>query len=74
MYYICDEDIVFGRRYRWVIYLQCDVPGVEEDKVTVFLTVTLINKTPQADGVKVLHPKQGSDDDKVWDSEDETDK
>ncbi len=66
MYYIWEEDIVFRRHYCWVIYAQFDVPDVEEDKVTVFLVATLINKLPQADGVKVLHPKEGSDDDKVW--------
>ncbi len=48
-------------------YAQCDVPGVEEDEVTVFLAMTLINKTPQDDGVKVIHPDQNSDCDKVRD-------
>ncbi len=47
------KDIVFQRRYGWVKYVQCDVPGVEEDEVTVFLAVTLIQKTPQVDGVKL---------------------
>ncbi len=44
MYYIREEDIVFRRHYGWVIYAQGDVPGVEEDKVTIFLAVTLIKK------------------------------
>ncbi len=47
--------------------MQCDVPGVEEDEVTVFLAVTLINKTPHANGVKVLHPNEGSVEDQIWD-------
>ncbi len=47
------------------------VPGVEEDEVTIFLAVTLIQKTPQADGVKVMHPVEGSDQDRVWDPDEE---
>lgn len=35
-YYICEEDIVYRRCLVWVIYAQCDVPGVEEDEVTIF--------------------------------------
>ncbi len=36
MYYIGEGDIVFRRCYGWVIYGQCDVPGIEEDEVTIF--------------------------------------
>ncbi len=43
------------------------MPTVEEDEETIFLAVTLIQKTPQADGVKVMHPVEGSDRDRVWD-------
>ncbi len=73
MYYIRDEDIVFQRHYGWVIYAQCDVPGVKEDEVTIFLAMTLIQKTPQADGVRVMHPVEGSDCDRVWDPDEEMD-
>ncbi len=38
MYYICKEGLVFQRRYGWVIYAQCDLPGVEDDAVTIFLS------------------------------------
>ncbi len=58
MYYIHEEDIVFCRCYGWVIYAWCDVPGIEENEVTIFLAVTLIQKTPQVNGVKVMHPKK----------------
>ena len=51
MYYIWEEDVVYRRRYGWVIYAQCNVPGVEEDEVTIFLAVTLIQKTDQAAGI-----------------------
>ncbi len=71
MYYILEEDIVFQRRYGWAIYAQCDMPGVEEDEVTIFLAVTLIQKTPQIDGVKVMHPVVGSDQDRVWDPDED---
>ena len=47
--------------------MQCDVPGVEEDDMTIFLAITLIQKTPQVYGVKVMHPVEGSDRDRVWD-------
>ncbi len=43
--------------------MQCDVPGVEEDDMTIFLAITLIQKTPQVYGVKVMHPVEG----RVWD-------
>ncbi len=71
MYCIHEEDIVFERHYGWVIYAQCDVSGVEEDEVTVFLAMTLIQKTPQVDGVKVMPPVEGSDCDRVWDPDEE---
>ncbi len=73
MYYICEEDIVFWRHYGWVIYAQCYVPGVEEDEVTIFLVVTLILKTPKVDGVKVMHPVEGSGCDRMWDPDEEND-
>ncbi len=70
MYYIQEEDVVYRRRYGWVIFAQCDVPGVEEDAVTIFHAVTLIKKTDQAAGIQVLHPEPGSQRDKVWDFND----
>ncbi len=42
MYYYKEENVVYQRRYSWVIYAQCGVPGVEEDEVTIFLVITLI--------------------------------
>ncbi len=47
------------------------MPGVEEDEVTIFLAVTLIQKTSQVDDVKVMHPVEGSDQDRVWDPDEE---
>ncbi len=35
MHCIHKEDIVLRRHYRWVIYAQCDIPGVEEDELTL---------------------------------------
>ncbi len=40
------------------MYAQCNVPGVEGDEVTIFLAVTLIQKTNQAAGIQVLHQNQ----------------
>ncbi len=62
--------MVHRRRYDWVIYVQCNVPGVEEDEVTILLAVALIQKTDQAAGIQVLHPEPDSQRDKVWDPDD----
>lgn len=64
---IQEEDIIFRESFGWVIYAQCDVPCVEEDEVTAHLTVTLINITPQGNDVKAQQPKEGSNENKVWD-------
>ncbi len=64
MYYIHEEDIVFRR-------CQCDVLGIKEDEVTIFLAATLLLKSPQGDGVKVMHPEEGSDCNRVWDPDEE---
>ncbi len=61
---------MFRRRYGLVIYAQCNVHLVEEDEVTIFLAVTLIQKTDQAAGIQVLHPEPGCQRDKVWDPND----
>ncbi len=47
------------------------MPGVEEDEVTIFLAMTLIQKTLQVEGVKVMHAVEGSDCDRVWDPDEE---
>ncbi len=47
------------------------MPDVEEDEVTIFLPVTLIQKTPQVDGVKVMHQEEGSDCDRVLDPDED---
>ncbi len=52
-------------------YAQYNGPGDEEDDVTFFLAMTLINKITQADGCKVLHPEQGSDYNNVWNPDEE---
>ncbi len=71
VYYIQEEDAVFQRHYGRFIHAWWDVPGVEEDEVKFFLAKTSLHKTPQADGVKVMHPEQGSDHDRVWDPNEE---
>ncbi len=65
MYYIWEEDLVRRRRYGLVIYAQCNVLGVEQDEVAIFLAVILNKKTEQADGIQLLHPEPGSQRDKV---------
>ncbi len=55
------------------LYAECDVPGVEEEEVTIFLVLNLIQKTTQVDGVKVNHPEEGSDCDRVLDPDEEND-
>ncbi len=58
-------DIVLQRHYGWMIYVQYNMPGIEKDEVMVCLAVTLINRAPQADGIKVCHPEQGGNQDKM---------
>ncbi len=70
MYYIQKDNAVYRIRYSWIIYVQCDVPGVEEDEVTIFLAVTLIQKTKHATGIQFLHPEPGNQRDKLWDPDD----
>ncbi len=65
VYYIQEVDVVCRRRYGCAIYAQCDVPIVGEDEHTIFLAVTLIQKTYQAAWFRGLHPALGSLRDKV---------
>ncbi len=50
------------KRYDWAIYAKCDVP---------FFAITLIQKTPKVDSVKIMHPEEGSDYNRVWDPDEE---
>ncbi len=63
-YHVDDEGIQFlrGQSGGWTIYRNSDKPGVEEESLTPFLAVQLIQDTPQAVGVKVEQPMPGSDD------------
>ncbi len=42
------------------------MPGVEEDEISILLAMTLIQKTPQVDCMKVMQPEEGSNHDRVW--------
>ncbi len=44
--------MVYRSRYGWVIYAQCDVPGVEEDKVPIFLEVKFCIQSHVAKEIK----------------------
>ncbi len=44
IYYIPGYDVVYLRRNSWVTCAQYDVNGVEDDDVTIFLKVTLIQR------------------------------
>ncbi len=61
---------MYRRRYDWVIFLQCDIPRVQEDEVTIFLANNLIEKTDKVARIQVLHPESGSQRDKLWDPDD----
>ncbi len=50
------------------------MPGAEADEATIFLATTLIHEASQADVVKVMQSEQGSDHDRVWDSNEESEK
>ncbi len=56
-----------GQSGGWTIYRNSDKPGVEEESLTPFLAVQLIQDTPQAVGVRVERPMPGSDDEQSYD-------
>ncbi len=63
----CTEQDMVGL---YMLKAMFPVSRVEEDEVTIFLAVKLIQKTDQAPGIKFLHPEPGSQKDEVWDPND----
>ncbi len=58
---IFERKMLFQQRYGCTVYSQCNVLGVEEGDVTIFLAVSLIQKTEQSPGIQVMHPEPGRD-------------
>ncbi len=71
LYFIRKEDIMWchDRDGGWTIFGQCEDPGIEEDKITPFLAVTLICDTVQAEGIKIHMPEPNSPEYDVYDPE-----
>ncbi len=51
---------VQGRDGGWTIFGVCDVDGVEDEKLTPFLAISLIRLKQQKEGVVVEMPEPGS--------------
>ncbi len=68
-YHVDDNGIQFlsGRSKGWNIYGNSHKPRVEEESLTPFLAVQLLQDTPQATGVKVERPLLGSEDEELYD-------
>ena len=71
-FYVGENEIVWerGRNGGWTIYGVCDVDGVEDEKLTPFLAISLIRLKKQREGIVVEMPEPGSNEEKVWGSDD----
>ena len=47
-----------GSRNGWFVIAECSEEGVEDEPFTLELACELIGNTPQASGVKVIHPAE----------------
>ncbi len=71
-FYVGEDEIVWERGWNggWTIYRVCDVDGVEDEKLTPFLAILLIWLKQQREGIVVEMPVPGSNEEKVWGSND----
>ncbi len=59
-----------GQDGGWTIYGVCNVDGVEDKKLTPLLAILLIRQTQQKEGIVIEMPGPGSNEEKVWGSDD----
>ncbi len=71
-FYVIKNEIgwVQGRDEGWTIFWVCDVEGVEDEKLNPFVAILLVSLTQQKAGVVVEMPEHGSNEEKVWGSDD----
>ncbi len=71
-FYVGENEIAWecGRDGGWTIYGVCDVDGVDDEKLTPFLAISLIWLKKQKEGIVIEMPVPGSKEEKVWGSDD----
>ncbi len=71
-FYVSKNEMAWvqGRDGGWTIFGVCGVDGVEDEKLTPFLAISLMSLKQQKEGVVVEMPELGSKKEKVWGSED----
>ncbi len=71
-FYIGKNEIawVWSRDGGWTIFGVCDVVGVDDEKLTPSIAISLIRMKQQKEGIVVEMPEPGSEEKKVWGSDD----
>ncbi len=54
----------------WTIFGVYGVDGVENEKLTPFSAISLISQKPQKEGIVIEMTEPGSEEEKVWGSDD----
>ncbi len=69
-FYICKDEIdwVQGTDGGWTIFGMCDVEGIEDENLPLFLAVLLIWQKQQKEGMMIEMSESGSKDEKIWGS------
>ncbi len=68
IFYVGEDEIVWKHGWDggWTIYGVCNVEGVEDEKLTPFLAILLIQQKQEKEGIIIEMPAPGSDEKKVW--------
>ncbi len=71
-FYVGENKIAWEQSWNggWTIYGVCNVDGVEDEKLTPFLTISFIQLKLQKKEIVVEMPDPGSKEEKVWGSDD----
>ncbi len=67
-YYIAQDDVIFvrGRKGGWKVYGVCDLEGVPDEPLTLFLAISSIHEKPQSNWIFVEIPEPHSPDEEVF--------
>ncbi len=70
-FYVGENEIARerGQDGGWTTYGVCNVEGEEDEKLTPFLAILLIRKKQQKEGIVIEMPERGSNEEKVWGSD-----
>ncbi len=71
-FYVREKEIAWVQGWDggWTIFGVWDVDGVKDKKLTPFLAISLIWLKQQKEGIVVKMPEPGSEEEKVWGSDD----